>query len=129
MNAVEAKRTYAEQAATTVSPARLVMMVYESAIAAVEIADSQLASERPDLGVVSHELGRAQQLLAELEVSLDHAAGGPLAASLQSLYSYCRRLLLAANLAKDAGALPEVRGILIDLSDAWRSGVLEGQSR
>lgn len=128
MHAVDAKRHYAEQAATTVSPARLVLLAYESAAGAIEAAECQLKAEKGDLGVVSHELGRAQQLLAELEGALDHNKGGAMASSLQSLYAYARRRLLEANLAKDPVPLPEIRRIITDLGDAWRSAVIEGQT-
>lgn len=124
MYAVDAGHHYAQTEVSTVTPARLVLLVYDAVLAAVEIARTALTSERPDLGVVSQQLTRAQQLVTELEVALDHERGGQIAASLQGLYDYARRRLVDANLSKDPGPLDEVTRIIGDLREAWASSVV-----
>lgn len=127
MHAADVRRQYTEQTVTTGNPAQLVLMMYEAAIRGVEAAEHQLhRAEGPDYGVVNRELGRAQQVLTELELALDHENGGAIAASLQSIYIYARQRLIDANVAKDATHLPEVKEILRGLGDAWADGVLEG---
>lgn len=124
MYAVDAGHHYAQTEVSTVTPARLVLLMYDAVLAAVEIARTALTSERPDLGVVSQQLTRAQQLVTELEVALDHERGGQIAASLQGLYDYARRRLVDANLSKDPGPLDEVTRIIGDLWEAWASSVV-----
>jgi len=124
MYAVDAGQHYTQTQVSTVSPARLVLLMYDAVLSAVEIARTALASERPDLGVVSQQLTRAQQLVTELEVALDHERGGQIAASLQGLYDYARRRLVDANLSKDPGPLDEVTRIIGDLREAWASSVV-----
>lgn len=124
MYAVDAGHHYAQTEVSTVTPARLVLLMYDAVLAAVEIARTALTSERPDLGVVSQQLTRAQQLVTELEVALDHERGGQISASLQGLYDYARRRLVDANLSKDPGPLDEVTRIIGDLREAWASSVV-----
>ena len=124
MYAVDAGHHYAQTEVSTVSPARLVLLMYDAVLGAVEIARSVLASERPDLAVVSQQLTRAQQLVTELKVALDHERGGQIATSLQGLYDYARRRLVDANLAKDAAPLDDVTRIIGDLREAWASSVV-----
>ena len=124
MYAVDAGHHYAQTEVSTVTPARLVLLMYDAVLAAVEIARTALTSERPDLEVVSQQLTRAQQLVTELEVALDHERGGQIAASLQGLYDYARRRLVDANLSKDPGPLDEVTRIIGDLREAWASSVV-----
>ncbi|HLV91435.1 MAG TPA: flagellar export chaperone FliS [Acidimicrobiia bacterium] len=122
--AVDAGHHYAQTEVSTVSPARLVLLMYDAVLSAVEIARTALTSERPDLGVVSQQLTRAQQLVTELEVALDHERGGQIAASLQSLYVYARQRLVDANLAKDHEPLDHVTRIIGDLREAWAASAL-----
>lgn len=127
MHAADVRRQYAEQTVATGNPAQLVLMMYEAAVGAVEAAEHQLRRlEGADYGVVNRELGRAQQIVTELEIALDHVKGGPLAGSLQSIYVYARQMLIDANVAKDATHLPEVKEIFRGLRDAWAANVLEG---
>jgi flagellar biosynthetic protein FliS len=46
-------------------------------------------------------------------------SAGPIAANLDSIYSFCQRLLLEGRLKKDAGKLDHVAKLLSELRDAW----------
>lgn len=126
MHSTEARNHYARESVTTGSPAQLVLMLYERALGAIRIAEQQLSSSRCDHAVVNRELGRAQQIVTELEMALDHEQGGEIAASLGSLYVYARQILVDANVAKSAVRLPEAAAIVSALRDAWVSGVMGG---
>lgn len=127
MQAADVRRQYATQTVATGNPAQLVLMMYEAAVGAVESAEVELGASdrRPDVGLVNRELIRAQKIITELEVSLDHESGGAIAASLQSIYVYARQRLIDANVSKNPASLPEVKEILRGLRDAWAEGVLE----
>lgn len=126
MHSTEARNHYARESVATGSPAQLVLMLYERALGAIRIAEQQLSSPRCDHDVVNRELGRAQQIVTELEMALDHERGGEIATSLGSLYMYVRQILVDANVAKSAARLPEAAAIVSALRDAWVSGVIEG---
>jgi flagellar protein FliS len=117
---MDAYRQYQTQAVSTASPAQLVQMLYQGALGAVTRAEQVLTDGGTGSIEAAHtDLVKAQDIITELAVSLDHEQGGDIAANLASLYTYCLEQLQQANLHKDAGPLPPVRNILAELSDAW----------
>jgi flagellar protein FliS len=64
-------------------------------------------------------LHRVGAIIDELRCSLDHAAGGTVAANLDRLYDYMMRRLLTANLKNDVAAIDEVTKLLREVRDAW----------
>src|SRR5688572_11801627 len=67
--------------------------------------------ERDDLKAAHTNVVRAQDILVELLGSLNHEAGGQIASQLASLYDYCFRRLVIANVKKDPAPAREVVGI------------------
>ena len=105
---------YQAQAVETAGPAQLVLMMYDGALAAITKAE-----QAADLETVNRALIKAQDIVTELQVTLDRERGGAIAASLSSLYTFCLERLIDANLRKDTSLLGDVRGILADLRSAW----------
>ncbi len=101
--AVQLRTRYARDAVQTASPARLVTMLYDRL--ARDLDDAELAISTADHQAAHNALRHAQDILAELSVSLDATvwAGG---AGLKRLYAWLMRELVAANVAKDASLLP-----------------------
>jgi flagellar protein FliS len=64
-----AKARYASDAAQTVSPARLVTMLYDRLV--VDLARAEEAMRGNDFANVGTRLGRAQEILLELHATLD----------------------------------------------------------
>ena len=119
---MDANTAYSQQAATTASPAQLVLMLYDGALARIEQA-AQALSTAPVAGEVAHTaLTKAQAIVHELTVTLDHDRGGVVAANLAELYRFCMERLLAANVSKDPAPLAEVAPVLTGLRDAWEQG-------
>jgi flagellar protein FliS len=121
---MDAYGAYAQQAASTASPAQLVAMLYDGALARVEAARVALSTEPQDLGAANTALGKAQAIVTELTATLDHERGGAVAASLASLYGYCSAQLVAANIGKQAAPLDDVTAVLSQLRDAWAEACL-----
>jgi flagellar protein FliS len=112
---------YQTQSVTTASPAQLVLMLYDRAIVAVARAKHAAGDEgRPAaLETVNAELQRAQDIVTELQVALDHEQGGQLAGNLHALYDFCLDRLLTANVSKELSGLAAVSNTLQGLRDAW----------
>jgi flagellar protein FliS len=111
---------YQTQAVGTAGPLQLVLMLYDRALAA--IARSEWALKNVELGSIElahQELTRAQDIVTELMLSLDHDKGGEISASLNAIYEFCLERLTHANVNKDAAALPFVTKSLTDLRTAW----------
>ena len=64
-------------------------------------------------------LQRAEAIIDELMVTLDHEKGGEIAASLRDLYLFCRRYLNDARVEKDHEKVDAVVGLLSELRDAF----------
>jgi flagellar protein FliS len=71
-----------------------------------------------DLTVMNDKLRRAEAIITELRATLDMSAG-QVAANLESIYSFCQRLLLEARLKQDAEKIDHVAKLLRELRDAW----------
>ena len=108
---------YQTQAVETANPAKLVLMLYDRALLA--ITRSRTAAGPTAIETVNTELLRAQDILTELLVTLDHERGGAVASSLASLYEFCLERLALANVRKDMGLLDEVEPVIQGLRDAW----------
>jgi len=100
-------------------PHKLILMLYDGAVAAVQQAVAQLGERNVPAKCAA--IGKALRIVDEgLKASLDRNAGGPLAFRLFDLYDYMTMRLLQANLRNDAAALDEVARLLSELRTAWQ---------
>lgn len=121
MNPKNPWQSYQQVATRTASPGQLVLMLYEGAIRFLERAHAGFALEDPveSNTAINNNILRAQDIIRELDFSLNLEQGGDLAAQLRRLYDYFDRRLLEANLRKDAEGITEVIQRLTVLRDAW----------
>jgi flagellar secretion chaperone FliS len=110
---------YRQQAATTASPAQLVLMLFDGALSEVARAARAFEVSPVDLAEVNDCLGRAQAIVGHLSLTLDRERGGQVAAGLSSLYRFCQERLVEANVRKTTDPLPAVTDALTGLRDAW----------
>lgn len=122
MSAAAYARAYQAQSILTASPGQLVLMMYDGALRFMAQARSALALPEEDPQRVFQSntaLIRAQAVLAELQATLDHQAGGDFARNLDRLYDYHQRRLLQANIRKDDAIIAEVERLVRELRDGW----------
>lgn len=107
-----------DAAVETSDPHRLVLMLFDAAIAAVSLAKIHMAAgEIPQKGAA---ISKAIDLICNgLLASLDMEAGGELAERLAALYDYMSQRLLFANLKNNLASLDEVMELLTGLREAW----------
>ena len=103
------------------SPHRLILMLYDGALAAIHDAGAHLAAGR--VGPKGEAVSKAISLIETgLKGSLDVEKGGAIAAQLSDLYDYMSRRLLLASMRNDPQGFTEVAGLLRELRGAW-SGI------
>ena len=124
--AYAARARYANEAVTTASPAKLLLMLYDRLVRDLVTAEQCLADG--DLGRASSELVHAQEIVTELHTSLDQTAWDG-AAGLAALYVFVRGELVTANLRKDTARVVGVRELVEPLRDAWRQAALQSVSQ
>jgi flagellar protein FliS len=122
MNAPDYARAYRANAVLTASPGRLVLMLYDGALKALQIAHDAFARPETDMAriqAINTQLLKAQAIIGELQATLNHEAGGEFSRNLDRLYDYFLRRLIEANLRKDEKPVAEVERLLRDVRDAW----------
>ena len=112
------KDAYLENMVRTASPAKLIEMLYQRAVGLLKEAEKLI--EDKEYMKANENLKKAQDIVTELNLSLDMEKGGQIAQNLRALYNYMFRRLIDANVKKDIEAAREVRGMLEELLDAWR---------
>ena len=100
------------------SPHKLIVMLYDGALAAVKNAVKHMAAGQiAEKGLA---ISKALDIINNgLRASLDKKAGGEIATNLDLLYVYMTERLLTANLQNKAEMLEEVQTLLTDMRDTW----------
>ena len=63
---------------------------------------------------------KAQEIITELQVSLDMGKGGEIAKNLMSLYIFFNKELTETNISKDQKRLEPIMKMISDLCESWR---------
>jgi flagellar secretion chaperone FliS len=115
-------QSYRQISTQTASPGQLVVMLYDGAIKFLERALAGFDFEDPleFNSTISNNIVRAQQILSELNGSLDMERGGQLSDTLRQLYFYIDTRLTQSNLSKTRDGIMEALKHLTVLRDAWR---------
>lgn len=126
-----AQQQYVSTQVGTADRLQLVIMLYDGAISFLGQAKEKMAAR--DAAGKGLLIGRALDIIAELNASLNFQAGRELATNLFHLYNFMTSHLTKANLNWDLSALEEVLAMLTQLREAWvevthrsRRGELEG---
>lgn len=113
-------RVGVETGVTEANPHRLVAMLFDGAIEAIQQARGALAAH--DVAAKCRAIGRAVRIVDEgLKGGLDRSAGGDLARNLSALYDYLLKRLTEANLHGDDAALVECSSLLDSLRQGWNA--------
>lgn len=120
--------SYRQIATQTAPPGQLILMLYDGAIRFLERALAGFSCDDPAESnmAVHNNLRRAQDIIRELNASLNMEQGGEFAATLRRLYDYFDRRLWESNLQKRREGVDEVVRHLTVLREAWAT-MLNGQ--
>ena len=109
--------SYQQQAILTAPPGRLLVMLYDGCLRF--LFQSAYAMREGDRKQSLDRMRRAEAIIDELTVTLDHERGGEVAGRLQGIYAFCRRHLIEAQMEQDPAKIEEVSELLGELRDAW----------
>ncbi len=115
------QQQYKKIQVATVDRGRLIVLLYEGAISFLTKAKACLADE--DIPAACNLINRAQDILDELNASLNMEQGGEIAANLHRLYLYMGDQLVQAKIRGRMENLSEVIRMLSTLNEAWRQAV------
>ncbi|MFP4484643.1 MAG: flagellar export chaperone FliS [Spirochaetota bacterium] len=111
---------YRQTRVKTASQGKLIVMLYDEAIRQIDLATQLLSDDGISYDRVNNAIGKAQDIITELTVSLDLENGGEIAQNLFRLYRFFNNQLVEANFKKDPKPLESVRSFLVELRDAWK---------
>jgi flagellar protein FliS len=107
-----------ETGVAAASPQRLIVMLYDGALAALSDARIHMLERRTEQK--GRAIGKAISIVDEgLKAALDTSQGGAIARQLMELYDYIGQRLLLANLRNDVVLLDESSRLLTELRGAW----------
>ncbi len=112
-----AKQAYTESSVLTAPAEQLVVMLYDGAIRFLTQSSSALRAGNRDVFLAR--LRRGEAIIAELNATLDMGRGGDVAAQLRSIYLFCKRHLVEAQLKSYPDRIDQVVALLRDLRDSW----------
>jgi flagellar protein FliS len=115
---------YQQAQVGTADRGHLLLLMFDGGLKFLGQARASLAAN--DVGRFGYDLGRAQSIIAELMHTLDHAAGGQIAADLERLYTFMLDHLVEANRRKSVGHLDQVARLLDIVASAFREILQNG---
>ena len=116
MNGIAA---YQNNAVTTQSKNRLIILLYDGAIKFMNLAIKEL--EAGNFQAKGQYINKAQDIINELNAVLDMKAGGEIANNLRKLYCFMHRRLSEANIQRDPQMIREVIQLMEELNQSWKA--------
>ena len=115
------RSTYLSNMASTASPARLLVMLYDRL--GLDLERAVEAQDRGDHTAAGPHLLHAQDIVLELQTSLRIDAWDG-AARLSGIYTWLHSEMVRANVRRDVAATRGCLQLVLRLADAWREAAL-----
>lgn len=112
-----AYQKYKQTSVQSASREKLLLLLYEGAIKFIKRAI--LACEQKDIAARGINIGRAFDIIMELNNTLDHKVGGDISKNLEQLYMFICQQLTASNLKGEPQPLRDALKILETLYQGW----------
>lgn len=111
-----ARQAYAQTPVQTASKEQLVILLYDGAIRFLrQSAEAMRCGNREQS---RNRMRRAEAIIDELNMALD-LSYGEIPDRLRSIYQFCKRHLIQANLTGDDAAIETVARLLAELRASW----------
>ena len=110
---------YTNNRINTVSGEELTLMLYEGALKFTNQAI--IAIENKNYEKANELILRVEDIIREFQITLDHDY--EISKYFDSMYEYIYRLLIDANVGKDAVILNEVKEYLREFRDSWKEAM------
>ena len=117
MNSMKKINAYKTNSFATQSREKIVVMLYQGAIRFLK--ESIVALENEDFKTKGEKLGRAIDIITELNASLDFEKGGEIAINLRRTYEFMLVHLTQASIKKDILMIEQVIDQLETMLEAW----------
>lgn len=121
MQLTQLAKSYKSVAVTTATPGQLILMLYDGALRFLATASHgfQIECLNQRNEQIHNNLVKTQNILRELQLSLNLKAGGEFAQNMYALYDFMHDQLRRANLSKEPEPIVTVERLLREIRDAW----------
>lgn len=109
--------SYRKNAVNTASPLQLVVMLYDGAIRFMTAARHAMLQR--NIYEQNENCKRAQNIVTELQSTLDMVRGGEVAQNLSALYTYVFDQLIEANVNDNVDSLDQAVKVMENLRSGW----------
>lgn len=118
---------YKQMQIKTASPGKLLLMLYQGGLKFMKLAKKNIKAGKIE---ESHKnIIKAQNIILELQGTLDKKQGGEIAIQLENLYDYIYRELLQANLNKNTKHLDNVIPLVEELFVTYKEIIVNKGSK
>lgn len=112
---------YKKTSVNTASKEQILLMLYQAAIKNCKKAIESI--EAKDVAKKGEFIGKMQDIVIELNNSLDHEVGGEVSKELASLYDYILYSSTQANIKIEAEPLQGCLNVLTTLYEGWNEAI------
>lgn len=112
-----AANVYQQNQILTASPKKLVSLLLEGCVKNLKLAEFYI--DEHDYENANKMLVKAQDIISELNTTLNYEEGKEIAQSLNSLYEYMLTQLIQANIHKDVTIIQTCRKLIEELNETW----------
>jgi flagellar protein FliS len=116
MDPKSAAQAYRHSLIEHAPPLKIVRLLYEGALRHLDRAAAGIAEQRDG---ATENLARADAIVTELRLALDHERGAPVSHELERLYLFVEERIGRALGSRSREAIDEARGVLAVLLEAW----------
>lgn len=116
-----AYQKYKNTSVQSASKEKILLMLYEGAIKFTKLAIK--AAEEKKIADRGTNIGRAYDIIMELNNTLDHNVGGQVASQLEQLYMFMMEQYTKANISGNPEPLQQNLKLLNTLYDGWVQAV------
>lgn len=113
--------SYRNLSVETASPGKLILMLFDGALRFLHAANEgfKLSTQRERNEAVHNNLIKAQDIIHELQRSLNIRDGGDFSVNMFKLYDFMNSKLMEANLKKNPENVRVVMNLLGQIREAW----------
>ena len=113
--------TYQNNSVNTASPAKLIEMLYQNSVERLD--KTMLLIKDKNFIEANKQIIRVQEIITELNISLNMEVGGEVSTNLRALYDFIYRRLVEANVKKDIKIVKECRDMINELLVTWKEAM------
>lgn len=112
---------YKQTSIQSASREKILLMLYEGAIKFTKLA--MKACDENKIADRGQNIGRAYDIIMELNNTLDHKVGGEIAAGLERLYIYIMEEFTKANISGKPEHLRNALKVIENLYEGWKGAI------